>query len=86
MDGSTAQTAQGGYVTRGGRMFEEEYYVCLWNLLESIPSLEDPAVSVRQEFLTFNAEHPTNAKARIILKDRSIRGRLPARPRHPRPS
>ena len=72
MDGSTAQTAQGGYVTRGGRMFEEEYYVCLWNLLESIPSLEDPAVSVRQEFLTFNAEHPTNAKARIILKARSI--------------
>ena len=72
MDGSTAARPQGGYVTRGGRMFEEDHYVCLWNLLESIPSLEDPAVSIRQEFLTFNAEHPTDAKARIILRDGSI--------------
>ncbi|MFD4375140.1 oleate hydratase [Streptomyces sp. NPDC059202] len=72
MDGAPAPTAEGGYVTRGGRMFEEEHYVCLWNLLESIPTLDDPAISVRQEMLAFNIEHPTNAKARIINGDRSI--------------
>jgi oleate hydratase len=72
MDGAPAPTAEGGYVTRGGRMFSEEHYVCLWNLLEAIPTLDDPAVSVRQEFLAFNIEHPTNAKARIINGDRSI--------------
>jgi oleate hydratase len=72
MDGAKAPTAEGGYVTRGGRMFEDEHYVCLWNLLESIPTLDDPAVSVRQEFLAFNIEHPTNAKARIIHRDHSI--------------
>jgi oleate hydratase len=27
-----------GYVTRGGRMFTEETYVCLWNVLQSVPS------------------------------------------------
>jgi oleate hydratase len=72
MDGAPAPTAEGGYVTRGGRMFEEEHYVCLWNLLETVPALEDPDVSVRAEFLGFNAEHPTSAKARIILADRTI--------------
>lgn len=72
MDGAPAPTAEGGYVTRGGRMFEEEYYVCLWDLLESIPSLEAPDVSVRAEFLAFNQDHPTHARARIILGDRSI--------------
>ncbi|MCD0450636.1 oleate hydratase [Actinocorallia sp. API 0066] len=72
MDGAKAPTAEGGYVTRGGRMFEEEHYVCLWNLLESIPTLDDPVISVRQEFLAFNIEHPTRARARIILADRSI--------------
>ncbi|MGH8626318.1 MAG: oleate hydratase, partial [Gammaproteobacteria bacterium] len=61
-----------GYVTRGGRMFETKHYVCLWNLLESIPSLEDPTVSVRQEFLDFNEVHPTHSKARINLANHTI--------------
>ncbi|UQA91173.1 oleate hydratase [Streptomyces halobius] len=72
MDGAPAPTPEGGYVTRGGRMFETKYYVCLWDLLATIPSLENPTVSVLDEFHTFNEAHPTHAKARIILKDRSI--------------
>ncbi len=72
MDGAPAPTPEGGYVTRGGRMFETEHYACLWDLLESIPTLEDPALSVRQEILTFNAEHPTHSKARINLANHTI--------------
>ncbi len=72
MDGAPAPVPEGGYVTRGGRMFETKYYVCLWDLLATIPTLEDPTVSVLDEFHAFNKAHPTNAKARIILKDRSI--------------
>jgi oleate hydratase len=72
MDGAPAPTAEGGYVTRGGRMFEEKHYVCLWDLLATIPTLEDPAVTVLDEFHGFNKQHPTHAKARIILHDRSI--------------
>ncbi len=72
MDGAPAPTPEGGYVTRGGRMFEELHYVCLWDLLATIPSLENPAVSVLDEIRAFNKAHATYSKARIILKDRSI--------------
>ncbi len=72
MDGAPAPTPEGGYVTRGGRMFETKHYVCLWDLLATIPTLENPTVSVLDEFHAFNEAHPTHAKARIILKDRSI--------------
>jgi oleate hydratase len=72
MDGGRAPTPEGGYVTRGGRMFEEEYYSCLWDLLKSIPSLESSEMSVRAEFLAFNQDHPTHSRARIIVGDRSI--------------
>lgn len=62
----------GGYVTRGGRMLEEEAYACLWNLLDTIPTLDDPAVSVTQETRKFNAANPTEAKARLIDKNHTI--------------
>lgn len=61
-----------GYVTRGGRMLTEEAYVCLWNLLETIPSLEDPATSVKDDVWQFNAKWKSNAKARLIDKDHAI--------------
>ncbi|MDC2959469.1 oleate hydratase [Streptomyces gilvifuscus] len=64
MDGGGDQPA--GYVSRGGRMLEEEAYVCLWNLLETIPTLTDDTVSVRDEIREFNAKWPTDAKARLI--------------------
>ena len=41
-------------MSRGGRMLEEEAYVSLWNLLESIPTLSDPSVSVKEESWQFN--------------------------------
>ncbi|MEU3465581.1 oleate hydratase [Streptomyces sp. NPDC006733] len=61
-----------GYVTRGGRMLEEEAYVCLWNLLETIPTLDDANLSVLQETQEFNRRTTTHAKARLIADDRSI--------------
>ncbi|MEU8925344.1 oleate hydratase [Kitasatospora sp. NPDC048545] len=70
LDGHGA--AERGYVTRGGRMLEEEAYTCLWNLLETIPSLDDPDITVRQEILDFNQEWPTDAKARLIDRDHRV--------------
>lgn len=61
-----------GYVTRGGRMLEDEAYRCLWNLLESIPSLEDPNTSTRDEIIAFNHTFPTHANARLINKNHEI--------------
>ena len=65
LDGAKSPTVA-GYVTRGGRMLEEEAYQKLWDLLSSIPSLEDPAVSVREEILAFNEKVKTEAHARLI--------------------
>ncbi len=55
-----------GYVTRGGRMLTEETYVCLWNVLQSVPSLEDPAKSVKDVVWKFNDEVRGDAHARLI--------------------
>ena len=38
-----------GYVIRGGRMFDEEAYACTFGVMESIPSLTDPKVSILDE-------------------------------------
>ena len=39
LDGSGEE--EKGYVVRGGRM-HEMHYVCYWDLLSNIPSLDDP--------------------------------------------
>ena len=57
MDGAKSPVVPGTYVTRGGRMFEEQAYQTTWDLFSTIPSLEDPDVTVRQEVLDFNSTH-----------------------------
>ncbi|QAY97390.1 oleate hydratase [Methylovirgula ligni] len=71
LDGAPSP-AQKGYVTRGGRMLEDEAYQTLWNLLETIPSLEDANVSVRQEIRDFNTRIKPYSKARLIGRDHKI--------------
>jgi oleate hydratase len=53
-------------------MLEEEAYTCLWDLLETIPTLDDENVTVRQEILAFNEQVPTDAKARLIDRQHRI--------------
>ncbi|MCI4679625.1 oleate hydratase [Rhodoblastus acidophilus] len=65
MDGARSPV-QDGYVTRGGRMLEYEAYRCLWNLLDSIPSLENAEVSVYREIVAFNEEVKSRSFARLI--------------------
>lgn len=66
LDGGAPPGQPDAYVTRGGRMLCEEVYQCLWDLLDSIPSLRRPGRSVRQEIVDFNAEVSTEAQARLI--------------------
>jgi oleate hydratase len=61
-----------GYVTRGGRMLEEEAYACLWDLLDGIPALSDAAMSVKDEIWEFNRQWPTDARARLIGRDHTV--------------
>jgi len=53
-----------------GSVFDKEFR-CTFDLLQAIPSLSDPAVSVKDEFFRFNNEYPFEDKAHII--DRSGR-------------
>lgn len=72
LDGGIAPTQPGCYVTRGGRMLAEEPYQTLWNLLSTIPSLEDPKRSVREEIIEFNDRIKTDAHARLIGRGAKI--------------
>jgi len=71
LDGAKSPV-QAGYVTRGGRMLEYEAYQCLWNLLASIPSLENPEISAYREILDFNEQVKSHAQARLIDKNHCI--------------
>jgi oleate hydratase len=61
-----------GYVARGGRMLTDETYTCLWNLLDTIPTLTDASMTVHDEIVEFNEKWRTEAKARIIGRDHTI--------------
>ncbi|WP_068619760.1 oleate hydratase [Paenibacillus tuaregi] len=61
-----------GYVIRGGRMLNDETYENTWNLLSSIPSLEHPGLSVREEIIAFDTAHPTHSNARLVNKDGQV--------------
>lgn len=54
-----------GFVVRGGRM-HEEHFVCYWDLLSRIGSLEDPELSIKDECFEFNKRFVSNAKARLL--------------------
>lgn len=66
LDGGRTPGAAHAWVTRGGRMLTDETYLCTWDLFSSIPSLEDPDISVRQEVTAFNERITTHARARLI--------------------
>lgn len=70
LDGS-GDPAQ-GYLTRGGRMLTEETYTCLWDVLDSIPSLRHPQLSVKQEVWHFNRHWHSDAHARLVGRDHAI--------------
>lgn len=72
MDGATSPTAAGAFVTRGGRMLEEKAYRCTWDLFGTVPSLEDPGTTVRQEIIDFNQRVRTEARARLIDADHRV--------------
>lgn len=70
LDGSGS--ADLGYVVRGGRMFTYEAYTCTLALLDSIPSLADAAVSLKDEMLAFNTELRSDSHARLVAGGRRL--------------
>ena len=63
LDGSGS--AEEGYLIRGGRM-HEEHFVCTWDLLSAIPSLDNPEISVKDEIFAFNREVVSGSHSRLL--------------------
>lgn len=59
------------YVSRGGRMFEEKY-LCMFNLLSEIPSINDPKVSAKNDIFQFNKEVVSDAESRLIKNKQHV--------------
>lgn len=56
-----------GYIIRGGREMES-HFETLWDLFRSIPTLENPEISVLDQFYWLNKEDPSYSKTRVIEK------------------
>lgn len=61
----SAGTPENGYVMRGGRMLNFSY-LCTYDLLSFIPSLDNPDLTVYEEIKAFNEKIKTNAQARVV--------------------
>ena len=68
---SLGGSAESGYILPCGAVFDAEFR-CTFDLLETIPSATDPAISVKDEFFTFNARHPFRDRAHIIDRNGHI--------------
>ena len=70
LDGSG--NSERGFLIRGGRM-HEAHFVCYWDLLSSIPSFDNPSLSIKDETFQFNNQFVSNAQARLIKHGQVIR-------------
>ena len=59
-----------GYFMRGERMFEANY-VCLYDLMSFIPSLDDPHKTITQDTLEYCNAYPWNNKARLVVNGKA---------------
>jgi oleate hydratase len=60
-----------GFVVRGGRM-HEEHFVCYWDLLSRVGSLENPDVTIRDESFDFSSRYVANSQARLLRDGEKI--------------
>lgn len=58
--------------TMSGPWLSKRANTALWDLLASIPTIEDGSLSVRDALIRFNDEHPLHAQARLIDRNHQI--------------
>jgi oleate hydratase len=63
--------SQAGYFMSGSRMFEHKYN-CTFDLMSSIPSLDDPRISVTEDTNLAESESPWHDKARLVDAEHRI--------------
>ena len=61
-----------------GSVFDKEFR-CAFDLLATIPTAADPNLSVKDQFFTFNKDHPFDDRTHIVDRDlRVLHGRVMA--------
>jgi oleate hydratase len=63
-----AGSAATSYILPTGALFDAEFR-CTFDLLATIPSVDDPAISVKDDFFAFNKRYPFHDRAHIIDRD-----------------
>ena len=63
-------SAESGY-NLPGSVFDNEFR-CTFDLLDAVPSASNPAISVKEEFFTFNTRPPFDDRARLIDRNGQI--------------
>jgi oleate hydratase len=48
----------------------EKHYVCTWDFLSNIPTLEDPNTTVTEQTFAFNEKYVSNSQARLLKAGR----------------
>lgn len=67
-----AGSPERGYVIRGGRMFTEEAYTCMFDLLSFIPSLTSVGMSIKEEIYEFNSRIKSHSLCRLVNDGKKI--------------
>ena len=65
-------SSKNGYIMRWIRMFEEEVFTSVYDLMEQIPSLRKPGKNLREEFIAYNKKHKTYCQWRLLKKRKAI--------------
>jgi oleate hydratase len=65
-----ARLPDGSYSLRGGRMLTTDHYECTWDLLSSIPSVDDRNQTVHTQTIAFNRTYGAHSRARLIDRNR----------------
>ena len=65
-------SSETGYIARGGRMFSKKVYSCTYNLFSMIPIDEESQKTLLDDFVEFNKEIKTNARARLVKQGRAV--------------
>src|ERR1700761_7614780 len=68
---SVAGSAATGYILPTGAVFDAKFR-CAFDLLATIPSADDPGISVKDDFFAFNERDPFHDRAHIIDRDGRI--------------
>ncbi len=64
-----------GYFMRGFRMLEDHVYSAFFDLISSVPTLEDPGKSLMDDFVEFNDSMKTHARVRLLEKGKPVAAR-----------